>query len=241
MASGGARCAVPGSAIAAAATATPTRLSPGRPGSALASCVDVPAAELVICSYCDTVHRRATPVRRETLHCVTCDSPMCRGNGELGAMLAVTVTAAIAFVVANALPLLTLTSGGHQTRATLWHAIAASYDSEVPFVAITLTLTLLVAPAIELGVLLWLLVPLCLGARPPAFVATMGLLRALRPWRMIEVFFLGVIVAVVKLAALATALPGWGLFGVAVMALALASLSSFDPGALWRRADEVMP
>jgi paraquat-inducible protein A len=58
---------------------------------------------------------------------------------------------------------------------------------------------------------------------------------------MMEVFFLGVIVAVVKLAALATALPGWGMFGVAVMAFALASLSSFDQGALWRRADEVMP
>jgi paraquat-inducible protein A len=58
---------------------------------------------------------------------------------------------------------------------------------------------------------------------------------------MVEVFFLGVIVAVVKLSALATALPGWGMFGVAVMALALASLSSFDPGALWRRADEVAP
>jgi paraquat-inducible protein A len=201
---------------------------------------DVSAAELVICSYCDTVHRRVAPVGRETMRCVTCGSPIYRGNGDLGAMLAVTVTAAIAFLVANALPLLTLTSGGHQTRATLWHAIAASYDSELPFVAIALTLTLIVAPAIELGLLLWLLVPLCLWVRPLAFVSMMGLLRALRPWRMIEVFFLGVIVAVVKLAALATALPGWGMFGVAVMAFALASLSSFDQGALWRRADEVM-
>ena len=156
-------------------------------------------------------------------------------------MLAVTVTAAVALVVANALPLLTLTSGGHQTRATLWQAIAASYDSQLPFVAIALMVTLIVAPAIELGLLLWLLVPLCLWARPLAFVSMLGLLRTLRPWRMVEVFFLGVIVAVVKLSALATAVPGWGMFGVAVMAVALASLASFDQGALWRRADEVAP
>jgi paraquat-inducible protein A len=201
----------------------------------------VPAAELVLCSYCDTVHRRVAPTGRETMRCVTCGSPIYRGDGDLGAMLAVTVTAAIALVAANALPLLTLTSGGHQTRATLWHAIAASYDSRLPFVAIALTLTLIVAPAIELGLLLWLLVPLCLRARPLAFVPTMALLGTLRPWRMVEVFFLGVIVAVVKLSALATALPGWGMFGVAVTALALAALSSLDPGALWRRADEVAP
>jgi paraquat-inducible protein A len=201
----------------------------------------VPAAALVICRYCDTVHRRIAPARRETLRCVTCDSPLYRGNGDLATMLAVTVTAAIGFVLANALPLLTLTSGSHQTRATIWQAIAASYNAELPFVAIALTLTLIVAPAIELGLLLWLLVPLCLRARPLAFVSTMEILRALRPWRMVEVFFIGVLVAVVKLSALATALPGWGLFGVAVMAASLAALSSFDQGALWRRAEEVAP
>lgn len=154
-------------------------------------------------------------------------------------MLAVAVTAATGFVVGNVLPLLTLTSGGHQTRATLWHAIAASYDRDLPFVAIALAMTLIVAPAVELGLLLWLLVPLCLGARPAAFVAMAGLLRALRPWRMVEVFVLGLVVAIVKLSALATALPGWGMFGVAVMAIALASLASFDHGALWRRAEEL--
>jgi paraquat-inducible protein A len=201
----------------------------------------VPAAELVLCSYCDTVHRRIEPAGREIMRCVVCDSPVYRGDGDLGAMLAVTVTAAIAFLVANALPLLTLSSGSHQTRATLWHAIAASYDRELPFVAIALTLTLIVAPAIELGLLLWLLVPLCLRTLPLGFTSTMGLLRTLRPWRMVGVFFLGVIVAVVKLAALATAVPGWGMFGVAVLALALASLSSFDLGTLWRRAGEVAP
>jgi paraquat-inducible protein A len=199
----------------------------------------VPAAELVICSYCDTVHRRVEVAVRKTMRCVTCDSPLYRGNADLGAMLAVTLTAATAFAIANALPLLTLTSQGHQTRATLWRAIVASYDSQLPVVAAALSLTLLVAPTVELGLLLWVLVPLCLRTRPLGFAQAMWILRALRPWRMMEVFFLGVVVAAVKLAGLATSLPGWGMFGLAVMSFALAALSSFDQGALWRRADEV--
>ena len=194
---------------------------------------------LVLCSYCDTVHRQVASVGRKTMRCVTCGSPIHRGTGDLGAMLAVTVTASIAVVVANALPLLTLTSGGQQTRATLWQAIGASYDRELPFVAIALSMTLIVAPAVELGLLMWLLVPLCLRVRPPGFVAAMKLLRALRPWRMVEVFFLGLIVAIVKLSALATAVPEWGMLGVAVVAVSLGALAGFDPGALWRRADEV--
>jgi paraquat-inducible protein A len=198
----------------------------------------MPDVGVVLCSYCDTAHRPIARVRREKLRCVTCGSPIHRGTDDLGAMLAVTVTAAVALVVANALPLLTLTSGGHQTRATLSEAIAASYNRELPFVAIALSMTLIVAPALELALLLWLLVPLCLRARPPGFVVVMALLRALRPWRMVEVFFLGLIVAIVKLSALATALPEWGMFGVAVVAVALAALASFDPGALWRRAGE---
>jgi paraquat-inducible protein A len=64
-------------------------------------------------------------------------------------------------------------------------------------------------------------------------------LRALRPWRMVEVFLLGVIVAIVKLSALATATPRWGVYGVAAVTLALAALATFDPAALWRRADEL--
>ncbi len=200
----------------------------------------VPAADLILCGYCDTVHRRAG-LGRKTARCVTCDAPLYRGNRDLGAMLAVTVTAAAGFAVANTLPLLTLTSQGQQTRATLWRAITASYDRELPLVASALVLTLLIAPAIEIGLLLWVLVPLRLGIRPPGFVGALRVLHALRPWRMIEVFLLGVIVATVKLSAIATAVPGWGVFGVAVMTLALASLGWFDDGALWQRADEVAP
>ena len=50
---------------------------------------------------------------------------------------------------------------------------------------------------------------------------------------------LGVIIAIVKLSGFATAEIGWGAFGLTVVALAMASLSTFDPGALWRRADEI--
>ncbi len=189
--------------------------------------------------YCDTVHERVDLPVRGVARCANCNRPLYHGNTDLGAMLAVTITATVAFLIANAFPLITLTSGGFQTEATLWRAITASYVQDLPAVAIALGVTLIVVPVIELGLMLWLLVPLCLRTRPPGFSLIMRFMHVLRPWRMIEVFMLGVVVAVVKLAALAETIPGWGMFGVAVMTVALASLASFDRGMMWRRADEI--
>ncbi|HEX7700055.1 MAG TPA: paraquat-inducible protein A [Kofleriaceae bacterium] len=156
-------------------------------------------------------------------------------------MLAVTLTAFAALIVANAFPLITLTSAGQRTQATLWAAIVASYDQKVPLVAVGLATTLIIAPVVELGMLLYVLVPLALRTRPPGFRIIMRTMSVLRPWRLVEVFLLGVIIAIVKLSGLATAVLGWGAFGLAVLAMAMASLGTFDPGTLWRRADEVAP
>lgn len=195
--------------------------------------------ELVICEYCDTVHERVDLPTRAAARCVTCDRALYHANTDLGAMLAVTITATVAFLVANAFPLVTLTTNGLQTRATLWRAITASYVQNLPAVAVALAVTLIVAPLLELGLLLWVLVPLCARATPLGFTRVMRVMHVLRPWRMVEVFLLGVAVAVVKLSGLASVVPEWGMFGVAVMTLALASLSSFDRAEIWRRADEI--
>jgi paraquat-inducible protein A len=195
--------------------------------------------ELAVCTYCDTVHRRADLPGRSSARCVRCDAPLYRASTDLAAMLAVTITAIGAFVVANAFPLITLTSGGQRTRATLWAAIGASYDQQLPLVAVVLATTLIIGPIVELGMLLWVLVPLAFRTRPPGFRIIMRIMSALRPWRLVEVFLLGVIIAIVKLSGFATAEIGWGAFGLTIVALAMASLSTFDPGVLWRRADEI--
>ncbi len=152
-------------------------------------------------------------------------------------MLAIALTAAIAMGISVGFPLVTVTAEGHRLQATIGEAVAIANVRGFPLVTLVLFVTLIAAPAIELGLLLWVLVPLCLHTRPPGFAPVMRILHVLRPWRMVEVFLLGVGVAIVKLGHLATVEPGWGVFGIAVLTLALASLAVFDRGALWRRAE----
>lgn len=50
-------------------------------------------------------------------------------------------------------------------------------------------------PLVEMLALSWILLPLCRGQGPAAFVLIFRGLRLVRPWAMVEVFILGVITA----------------------------------------------
>jgi len=61
-------------------------------------------------------------------------------------------------------------------------------------------------------------------------------LQAVKPWGMVEVFMLGVLVSLVKLAHLASIVPGIALwsFGGLILLLA-ASAASFNQQGVWAR------
>jgi paraquat-inducible protein A len=72
-------------------------------------------------------------------------------------------------------------------------------------------------------------------ARPTAASPITGrneLFRALgrlRPWAMSEVFMLGALVAMVKLSAMATVIPGISLFSYGALMLMLSTLTAITP------------
>ena len=79
-----------------------------------------------------------------------------------------------------------------------------------------------------------MLLPLRAGRQVPAFDVVLRAMQAVRPWVMVEVFMLGVLVAFVKLAGLASVVPGPGLWAFgAVMILAAAMASAFDHEHVW--------
>ena len=65
----------------------------------------------------------------------------------------------------------------------------------------------------------------------------MRLLGLLRPWCMVPVFLLGVLVAVVKLAGMADVSPGIGLAGFGLLTVLLTILGRLSPHVIWRYAE----
>lgn len=113
--------------------------------------------------------------------------------------LALALAALIVFVLANAYPVASLEVQGMVQRASLLDAIRVTWQQQHWVVAIMTGLAGFGMPLVQLMVLLWVLGPLAAGRLPVGFRGAMRFLGLLRPWSMVQVFLLGVVVSVVKL------------------------------------------
>jgi paraquat-inducible protein A len=77
------------------------------------------------------------------------------------------------------------------------------------------------------------------GYVPPGFNALLRGIQFVRPWGMIEVFMLGVLVTLVKMVSIARVIPEAALFAFGALTLMFAVVVSFDPRALWDLAEKL--
>ena len=95
-----------------------------------------------------------------------------------------------------------------------------------------------IAPA---GYVLFMLTLLLAARRSPIPLWAGEMLRWIRHlqvWSMLEVVMLGILVALIKIAELATVEPGIGMYAFgAVVLLIPATMVNFDSHELWQRAD----
>ena len=195
-------------------------------------------ADLTACPHCDLLLREAQEAqhRRTTFACPRCGARLHRSDhGSLETMLALAGAALVLLVVANVFPVLGLDINGQRTEATLIDAIEKLWQAQMQPVAVLVLLTTIVTPLLEVSAILWLALPLWLGHPPLAFVRVIRILKSVRPWAMTEVFMLGMLVAMVKLAHFADLLPGIGIWSFGGLMLLLTALTAItEPRQLWR-------
>ncbi|RYF79329.1 MAG: paraquat-inducible protein A [Comamonadaceae bacterium] len=192
---------------------------------------------LVVCEGCDAVYRRPMLEPREIAHCPHCGTELARHPGmQQRRLLPLAVACLILFAIANLFPIVEIELQGLRSQTTLAGAVLTLAGEGMSVVALLVLATTLLFPLLQLSALCYLLVPLARGVRPPGFAALVGLLQALRPWGMVEVFLLGVLVAIIKLSGMATVVAGpalWAFIGLTVL---LTVVVSFDPRGFWELA-----
>lgn len=194
-------------------------------------------AKLVICKYCDSVYRRTPLTAREIARCARCGAELYHYRRiDVNSMLALTVASLFAFAIANVFPIAILEAQGRSSEANLWQAIIASFSSGAAPIGALAAMTVFFFPLLQLCLFAYVLLPLQLARVPCGFVWVMHALRQMQPWAMVEVFMLGVLVAVVKLGDVATVTPLAGAWGFAGLTLLLTLLNSYDLRELWDRA-----
>ncbi len=193
------------------------------------------AVRLVACPQCDLLQKRLSTVPSLGARCARCqaviDPP---AHHSFDRPLALTIAAAETFVLANVFPLVSLDLNGETVSTTLPQAVWALYQHDMASLAALVFFTTLLAPATQLAISLVLII----GVRSGRSTAP-SLFRIhqwLRSWGMLDVLMLGILVALVKLAALARIVPGVALFSFGALLVLLSLLNtSFSTTEMWRR------
>lgn len=191
---------------------------------------------LVGCHHCDAVLREPDVPDGGAALCPRCGATLFRRQRRtVEITLALVSAAAILFVVANAFPFLSFEMQGQVTRTTLASGAVALWEQDQRAIAALVFGTTILAPAMEIGLLLYVLAPLHLRLRAPGAVAAFRWVERFRPWSMMEVFLIGIFVAVVKLADMADIIPGLALWAFALLIPILAAAATFlDAEIVWR-------
>ncbi len=194
---------------------------------------------LIACHECDLLHRVRPIEDGAVARCVRCGAVLYRQkHNSLDRTLALTVAGLILFVVANTFPFLAFDMQGQVTQTTLITGVIDLWRQGMVGLAIVVLLTSIVVPGIQLLGLLYTLAPMKLGRVPPHLARVYRFVHALQPWGMMEVFLLGILVSVVKLAGMATIVPGLAIWSFAVLILVLAAAAaSLDPRLIWERVE----
>ena len=193
---------------------------------------EVPDA--IVCESCDAVcHRR--PLReREVARCPRCGAELDRHPGaQRRRILPLALAGLVVFAVANLFPIVEVELQGLRSRTTLSGAVVALGTGDQPWVAVLVLATTMFIPALQLLVLAWLAVQGSQSLRPRGFDRLVRAMRSLRPWGMVEVFMLSVLVALVKLSGLAQVVPGPALWALAALTVLLTVVLSVDPRVFW--------
>ena len=194
---------------------------------------------MAVCHFCDALHEAPAVEERTVVKCVNCGSTLYQNQpASLDRAVACGIAALVLMAVAQWFPFLSLDANGIGSQMTLAGASLSLAREGSHLLAAGVAFCTLVAPvALAVG-LVYICLPLQWGrAWPGARWVALWLYR-LEPWAMVEVFFLGAVVSLLKLVKLADVSIGVAFWALgAVMFCLAAALAGIDRRELWDRLE----
>lgn len=201
------------------------------------------SAPPLVCPDCDALLEMPALEEGEKAICPRCVGVLfTRGRNSLHRTAALAMASAVLFAVANWFPFLTLRAGFRESQMLLWQSATGLGAEGYPYLAAAVSVFIVGAPALLIGGLLYIALPLLWRRRLPGAIPLCRWVLRARRWNMMEVFLLGVLVSLLKLGNLATLMLGTSFWAFVALIICLtAALASIHPRELWDRIDEARP
>jgi paraquat-inducible protein A len=198
------------------------------------------ADPLIACPECDTLQREIPLPRGGRAECCHCGETLYRSaRGGLSSTVALSVAALVLFCIANSLPIARLDLGAAgESWTTLFGTVIAVWNQGRDIVALMILWTGILAPALEIGAMVYMVLPLWLGYCPDGLSYAFRIAPAAKVWSLMDVFMLAVAVALIKLGDLADVIPGPALWAFGALIVLLTAIGMlFDPREIWLHAE----
>ncbi|MCC5883638.1 MAG: paraquat-inducible protein A [Halomonas sp.] len=148
--------------------------------------------------------------------------------------MALAMAAMVALLLAISFPFVSFSLGGFGNRIELTQTATTLIGFHQPLVAIAVILTIAVLPGVYLLGVIWLQLGLLQGQPLPASRTIARSLAHLNPWMMADVFIIGALVSLIKVAGLAQIELGISFWAFCAFALLLLfTTQSIDSDWMW--------
>lgn len=200
-----------------------------------------PGTILVACEQCDQL-LRAEAAALHGLTCSRCGTAVHRRKPDsFNRTWALVLTAAILYIPANLLPVLTVISFGQGAPSTIIGGVIELIQAGMLPVALLVLFASILVPVLKLIGLGFLLFSVQRRWRTRLADRTRlyRIIEGIGRWSMVDVFMTGILAALVALGNLATITAGAGAVAFcAVVIVTIFASMSFDPRLMWDVADE---
>jgi paraquat-inducible protein A len=164
----------------------------------------MPESKLIACHDCDYLHEISPLNPREQAYCVRCGAKLGKyADISPATASALTATGLILWLLAMTLPIASVMMQGHEIPATLYAIVQTLNTQQYTTLAFLVIFTLGIAPMLELCAISYMLWQSNLKTTTSFNHHDLALAKKLRklikPWVLVDVFMLGVLVALVKL------------------------------------------
>jgi paraquat-inducible protein A len=169
----------------------------------------------------------------ETLHWRKPDS--------ISRTLALLIAAIILYIPANLLPVTVTSSLGHSQSDTIMSGVIYFVKSGSWPIALVIFVASICVPMLKLVILCYLVISVKRGSkwRPKERTLLYRITEIIGRWSMVDVFVVTILVALVRLGALATIEAGLGaVFFASVVVLTMLAAMSFDSRLIWDHMEE---
>ncbi|MEQ6328872.1 paraquat-inducible protein A [Pseudomonas chengduensis] len=195
----------------------------------------LPIEQLVACHECDLLMRKPVLQDGESAECPRCGYELfSHRHRVVRRSLALVLTALLLYVPANFLPIMQLNLLGQTSQDTVWSGVIGLYESGMQGIAAVVFLCSMAVPLLKLLCQLLVLLSIRMDFGRSYGLLLYRIYHHMREWGMLEVYLMGILVAMVKLMDLADLSLGLGLFCFIALLLVQVWLEvTMSPHQIW--------